>query len=214
LCFDSPAVDPNSFGVTALCAVLGFVSADFGTQCNELFTQLFGQSAADIVSTGVGALPAKYAAVAGTMLPRLVGLPSQNRVYISEYVDMTRDDSQNYCVASTANLLGTLPGIILPEMAWLDVTAAGSINQVVSTAAGAHGWRAVTGIHSAYRSHGYCANDHWVVRIHESLLIQGNPSGVAHPNSAGHAHNGSRIFASLMNDLYPGGVAAGPRPPQ
>jgi hypothetical protein len=200
--------------VTALCTVLGLVSADFGAQCTELFGQFFGESAADIVSAGVGALPAKYATVASVMLPRLTGLPSQNRVYISEYVDMTRDDSQNYCVASAANLLGAMPGIILTEMQWLDVTAAASINQAVLGAAATHGWKPVTGIHQAYRPHGYCANDHWVVRLHESMLIQGNPNGIAHPNNAGQAHNGSRIFASLMTDLYPGGVAAGPRPPQ
>jgi hypothetical protein len=134
-------------------------------------------------------------------------------VYITEYVDMTRGDNGAYCTQDLRNPLGTIPAITPDELAWLDVNAAGSINQAVADAAAAHGWNAVGGIYGPYATHGYCADDHWVVRIYESLLRQGDPNGVAHPNVAGHRHNGQAIGAALSAALYPDGPGAPPRAP-
>jgi hypothetical protein len=218
---DNPAFDPAAG--SGLCTVLGFLG--FGQQCTDFFGFFPTQSANQLVADGVAALPAKYQMLAQDLLPQLSGLldPAAGgnpvdrlrpgRVYITEYVDMTRDDDGAFCTQDLLNPLGTIPAITVDELAWLDVGAAGAINQAVASAAATHGWNAVGGIYSAYAPHGYCADDHWVVRIYESLLRQGDPSGVAHPNLAGHTHNGQAILAALMDGLYPGGVGAAPRAP-
>jgi hypothetical protein len=98
-------------------------------------------------------------------------------------------------------------------MTWLDLVAAGSINRAVRDAAAAHGWNAVSGIHAGYATHGYCADNHWVVRVHETFLRQLDPKGMAHPNNAGHSHNAQAILAALTSDLYPQGLSEPPRAP-
>lgn len=218
---DDPAFDPAA-GI-GLCTVLGVLG--FGQQCTDFFGFFPTESANRLVADGVAALPAKYQELAQEVLPQLSGLldplamgePAtrlrSSRVYITEYVDMTRDDNGAYCTQDLTNPLGTIPAITPDELAWLDVNAAGSINQAVADAAAAHGWNAVGGIYGPYATHGYCADDHWVVRIYESLLRQGDPGGVAHPNVAGHRHNGQAIVAALTAALYPDGPGAAPRAP-
>lgn len=83
----------------------------------------------------------------------------------------------------------------------------------VAQAAATHGWVSVSQIVSAYGPHGYCAENHWVVRAHETFLRQGDEKGVAHPNARGHIHNGQAILAALVGDLYPLGLDAAPRAP-
>ncbi len=226
---DSPAFEPSD--VQFVCGLLGVIGV--GAACNDFFGNFPTESAKQILETGVAALPAKYALLANTLLPGLEGLlapePSplgppvpprepvervrSGRVYITEYVDMTKDDARAYCRFDRTDPLGAIPGMTVDELQWLDVTAAGSINRAVADAAATHGWNAVGGIFSAYASHGYCAESHWVVRLHETLLGQGDISGIAHPNVQGHIRNGQAIFAALMGDLYPLGLGAAPRAP-
>lgn len=223
---DAPAFDPADVGfVCALFTVVGL-----GDQCNELFGVFPAQSGKQVLEAGVAALPGKYATLANTLLPGLEGLlapalgatvtpvdPAERvrsgRVYITEYVDMTKDDARSYCRFDRTDPLGAIPGITQDEMLWLDLTATRSINGAVAEAAATHGWVAVGEIFSAYAPHGYCAEDHWVVRAHETFLRQGDPSGVAHPNVRGHIQNGQAIFAALIGDLYPLGLGAAPRAP-
>ena len=212
---DAPAFDPADVGfVCALFAVVGL-----GDQCNELFGVFPAQSGKQVLEAGVAALPGEYATLANEVLPGLEGLldPSEQvrsgRVYITEYVDMTKDDARIYCRFDRTDPLGAIPGITQDEMLWLDLTATRSINGAVAEAAATHGWVAVGQIFSAYALHGYCAENHWVVRAHESFLGQGDPSGVAHPNVRGHMQNGQAIFSALMGDLYPHGLGAAPRAP-
>ncbi len=136
-----------------------------------------------------------------------------SRVYITEYVDMTKDDARAYCAFDRTDPLGTVPGITADEMAWLDRTAARGINRAVADAATEHGWTYVEQIYDAYAPHGYCARTHWVVRAHETFLQQGDEKGIAHPNFTGHPRNAGSIFAALGDDLYPGGPEAPPRAP-
>ena len=212
---DSPAFDPADVGfVCALFAVFGL-----GDQCNELFGVFPSQSGKQVLEAGVAALPGKYATLANTLLPGLEGLldPAERvrsgRVYITEYVDMTKDDARLYCRFDRTDPLGAIPGITQDEMLWLDLTATRSINGAVAEAAATHGWVAVGEIFSAYAPHGYCAENHWVVRAHETFLTQGDKSGVAHPNVRGHIQNGQAIFSALVGDLYPHGLGAAPRAP-
>ena len=225
---DSPAFDPAAGA--AYCGFVGLFG--LGTLCNNLFGIFPAQSAKAILEEGVGGLPPRYAELAEELLPNLRGLLEpepgpgvpqpplepvdrvrSNRVYITEYVDMTKDDAGAYCVGSLANLLGTIPGVTPDELLWLDLVAAASINRAGATAALTHGWNAVSGIYGGYATHGYCADAHWVVRAHETFLRQGDEKGMAHPNGVGHAFNGQAIFAALLADLYPGGLGGSPRPP-
>lgn len=225
---DAPAFNPGA--ADGYCSLLGLIGLQ--PQCSDLFGAIPSQSAKQIVGDGVAALPAKYDEVANVLLPQLTGLLAplapygppgpalqpvdrvrSNRVYITQYVDMTKDDAGSYCSFDPDNLLGTIPGVSLDEMQWLDTGAAGQINQAVANAASDHGWNAVTGIYAGYAHHGYCADDHWVVRAHETFLRQGNKNGMAHPNDAGQSHNAQAIFAALTHDLYPEGLTGAPRAP-
>jgi hypothetical protein len=223
---DAPAFDPADVGF--VCGL--FTAIGLGEPCNELFGAFPAQSGKQVLEEGVAGLPAKYAELANTLLPSLDGLlepasgstvppvdPAERvrsgRVYITEYVDMTKDDALVYCAFDRTDPLGAIPGITQDEMAWLDVTATRSINGAVAQAAATHGWVAVSGIFSAYAPHGYCAEDHWVVRVHETFLRQGDPGGVAHPNDRGHIQNAQAIFAAFVDDLYPLGLGGDPRAP-
>lgn len=220
-CYDlTPQFNPAE--ANGICTLLGFIGFEQG--CLDFFGTFPAESAKQLVESGVAALPAKYEQLATVVLPQLTGLlepgagaPSDRvrsgRVYISEYVDMTRGDAGAYCTQDPNNLLGMIPAVTPDELQWLDLHAAGSINQAVATAAAAHGWNAVTGIYAAYREHGYCADDHWVVRVYETFLRQGDGSGMAHPNLAGHLVNGQIIFQSLLPALYPQGPDGPPRAP-
>jgi hypothetical protein len=216
---DSPAFDPADVGF--VCGLFGAIG--LGEPCNKLFGVFPAQSGKQVLEAGVAGLPAKYAELANALLPKLDGLLEprgddaervrSGRVYITEYVDMTKDDARIYCSFDRTDPLGAIPGITQDEMAWLDVTATRSINGAVAEAAATHGWVSVGQIFSAYAPHGYCAENHWVVRAHETFLRQGDEKGVAHPNAQGHTHNGQAILAALMNDLYPLGLGAAPRAP-
>jgi hypothetical protein len=206
--------------------------------CDDMFEGP-RKSGKTLLGEGLELLPDRYEVLADDALPTLRGLLApeaggpgrhgrgrpattvapedrlrSNRVYISEYVDMTKDEMGHYCSFDRTDLLGTMPGYTVDEMDWLDTTAAKDINSAVATAADEHGWTYVNEIYNAYERQGYCAEDHWVVRAHESLLTQagaeGAYKGVAHPNNHGHEHNALAILAKLQHDLYPGGEPRAP----
>lgn len=230
---DDPAVDPAD--ASFLCSLIELIG--FGDACTDLFDAVPDRSAKQILNSGLDALPEKYSELATELLPGLPGLleplagpgaggrgrpgpggdPAErvrsSRVYITEYVDMTKDDARAYCAFDRTDPLGTVPGITDDEMAWLDQTAARGINRAVADAAEAHGWTYVERIYDAYAPHGYCARTHWVVRAHETFLQQGDEKGIAHPNFTGHPRNAGSIFEALGADLYPGGPEAPPRAP-
>jgi hypothetical protein len=228
-CFvDDPVFDPSN-GV-AFCFLLGVVG--FQQPCIDFFAFFPEQSAKGALEAGVAALPGRYEELATQLLPQLEGLldpqpwpgppgaaldPASRvrsgRVYITEYVDMTKDDGLAYCRFDNTDPLGAIPGITVEEMSWLDQTATRGINGAVAAAATLHEWNVVQGIYAGYASHGYCAENHWVVRVHETFLRQGDESGVAHPNVVGHLFNGNAIFSALEHDLYPNGVDGTPRAP-
>jgi hypothetical protein len=74
--------------------------------------------------------------------------------------------------------------------------------------AGALGWAFVAGAAERFRTHGYCAQQPWVVRVQESFGIQGQPWGVAHPNAEGHAAWAEEIAAAVPEPAAGGCAAA------
>jgi len=211
---DDPALDlADANGVCLLLGVIGFEG-----QCTTFFGNFPTQSAKHILQEGVDSLPIRYDTLANNYLPTLTGLLAagtvrSNRVYIAEYGDLTKDDGGAYCRFDNTDPLGAMPGVTTDEMEWLDLAATRSIDGAVATAAVAHGWNLVSGIYQAYRDHGYCATNHWVNRIHESLLRQGDIRGLLHPNNAGQITSAGAIVNALMRDLYPEGPAGAPRAP-
>ncbi len=217
-----PCNEPNpSFDAAAgagICPLLGL--AGFQQQCDDFFADNIPIPATETLQNGLAELPIRYAQLDATLLPQLRGLrvPAtdgvrSDRVYITEYVDMTKGATGAYCTNTLANPLAVMPGFSLGEMQWLDLSAGQGINGAVQAAAQEHGWNFVSGIYSGYAPHGYCADAHWVVRLHETFLTQGDEQGIAHPNRSGHLFNGAAIHAALQSDLYPQGPSGAPRAP-
>ena len=184
-----------------------------------------------VLDNRVTRLPQDYAALAfhvGRIAPA-------DRVYLTHYPDVTRDENGAFCdpmldllaevreIGSRSLNLnfgqGSTPtGIYSREAAWAyDGAGIGrtgivtGLNAAVSQLHGTYGWHVVDGIADAWRTHGYCAADPWVVRLKRSLPTQGNQDGTLHPTVAGHAFTGMRIAEELKKAFYD---AEGlPRPP-
>jgi hypothetical protein len=152
------------------------------------------------------------------------------RVYITEYPNPTGDDNGNYCgwdPSQPPNGAGlkSLPGVTEPEIAWADMSVAKALHDVTETAAALNSWHFVTLVDAADTSalpdtigsvskhHGYCADNHWINRLPESLIHQNDILGAMHPNRNGHGLYAQAIYSYLVSDLYPNGLGAAPRLP-
>ncbi|MDX2020052.1 MAG: FG-GAP-like repeat-containing protein [Deltaproteobacteria bacterium] len=88
------------------------------------------------------------------------------------------------------------------EIAWARDNVVKPLNDVIRNAASANGWTHVGGIASDFaKAHGYCADDHWIVRYNESFAAQGREEGTMHPNRVGHAAIANRFLESLRRVL-------------
>ncbi|MGD2171256.1 MAG: PKD domain-containing protein [Gammaproteobacteria bacterium] len=145
-------------------------------------------------------------------------LRNPERIYLTQYPDPTGDDSGNYCgwlptqVSDPDQRLTNIPGVTNPEIAWADAEIATSLRDTTQVSADRFAWQFITRtgvadetISSTTRNHGYCADDHWTIRIPETFITQMGPSGAAHPNRAGHAVYRQAIYNQLVEDFYPAG---------
>jgi hypothetical protein len=124
-----------------------------------------------------------------------LGVPS-DRVYLTEYMDPTGDDDGRVC----GRILGHL--IKRRDLGWARATVLPKLNGDVEAAADQYGWNYIGGIAQAFADHGYCANDHWIVRFGESRKLQGDRTGTLHPNGAGQACYGKAIRNRLLEDVW------------
>jgi hypothetical protein len=175
-------------------------------------------------------LPGRYAQLAAAL--DAMGVPD-NRVLLSEYFDPTTADAglpdmrctlNSTALASfaswmTYDLIADLvaaaaAGGVLDddEAIWAREHVIAGLNDAGASAASAHGWTRVGGIASRFERHGYCATDHKVVRIGESLTGQHNPDGAFHPNVAGQQAYGAALFGPLRARLTLPTVTGGPAP--
>ena len=152
------------------------------------------------------------------------GLTS-DRVYITEYPSVAIDTDGSFCSFDAGNPLNMLPGFSAVESMWAENVMLSRLNQAIADAATRNGWRYIGGIVEAFTSHGYCADDNWIVRLTESLLTQGpdeafdtgataRVNGTAHPSEAGHVAYADRIGAALQAEFYPTGETTSPRLPR
>jgi len=188
-------------------------------------------------------LPERYASLNSRIKEFLPKLPAA-RIYITEYLDPMRNDDGALCEDSMLidhALVRSSPRPTLPiltitarEVRWVVETLLPRLNREVSEAAQRFGWVHIGGIAAAFRNHGYCAKDHWVVRFEESqealsdvvslpvgddLLpflgrYAADTKGTLHPNRYGHRVYQEKIGARLEADLYIGGDLSKPRPRQ
>lgn len=134
----------------------------------------------------------------------------QMRVYLTEYPGVSRDESGDFC---EADFLNVLPGWSGVELAWVDTVIAPQLNEIISGAAQEAGWNLISGIYQGFSTHGLCARENWIMRLQESFLAQGDPSGSIHPNRKGNAFYGRRIAEAFKADFYVGGDLDLPRRP-
>ena len=146
----------------------------------------------------------------GLVIPAQL-ISAQTRVYITEYPGVTRDESGGFCRADPVNVL---PGWSGDELEWVDTVIAPQLNDIVSQAAEEAGWSLISGVYDGFATHGLCARERWIVRLQESFLTQGDPTGAVHPNRLGNAYYGRRIAEELKADFYEGGNLDLPRKPR
>lgn len=127
------------------------------------------------------------------------------RVFITEYPNLVENDAGEVCTDYLT--------ISEEEWRWARDEMTVSLNGAMAEAAEDHGWNQVRGIFDGSSGHGYCADDHWVVRAEETFFIQGDVKGAAHPNVSGHVLYGEEITAALMSGFYPAGPEGLPRTP-
>jgi hypothetical protein len=134
-------------------------------------------------------------------------------VYVTEYFDPTRDDDGDFCGRdgdardSTEEILG---GVWADEAEWAATTVLSRLNYEVKSAADRFGWNYVDGISTEFRTHGYCAPDHWIVKFRESRANQHDRFGTMHPNRLGQTVYARRLESVLRRDL----LTPSPLPPR
>ncbi|WP_421120939.1 hypothetical protein ACE2AJ_06535 [Aquihabitans daechungensis] len=148
----------------------------------------------------------------------------RGKVFITEYMDVTKDDDGSYCTGRTAkereagkDAGGTAntDGINAAEMTWADTYVQDGLNKRVTdgiTAANANGGaeiQFVGGIKAKFAKHGYCAQDRYIRTLTESGLYQRGVDGAFHPNAEGHLFGyADRIEDTLAPALGIGGEKA------
>jgi hypothetical protein len=215
-CYENPAApDPT---LQVMIAVVCLVAEPFTDDCTDYLNSLLFQPDAldaktlfdlhasaqdvngqDIREDGNDDLPDNYFALARDIVQSLRMNPA--RVYLTEYPDVTHNEFGQYCGWPTpptpASVFRQLPGVSQPEMLWADTYVSAQLRATMQTAANQHGWRLVAGISDRFRLHGYCSTNNWLVRLHNSFLIQGDANGIAHPNVAGHAAYAAEIANAI-----------------
>lgn len=136
------------------------------------------------------------------------------RVYLVQYPDLTKDDNLSFCDPNQHPLpTQTLPGGSLAESVWADGVTLKFLNDGVKRGASESGWGFIDGVYDGFASHGYCAFDHWVVRLQESFMVQGEVRGAVHPNNLGYDFYGLKIAKALTADFYENNDLSSPRKP-
>jgi lysophospholipase L1-like esterase len=143
-----------------------------------------------------------------------IGLPAE-RILLTDYFNPSRDDGDSHCGKEDADADGRF--LTTPEWIWAERDVLVPLNATVAEAARLHGWTPVTGFDGladgrGFRRHGFCAKDHWVIRLGESVKRQRDLNGAVHPNELGHREYGRRLAESLTRQFYPGPTSR-PRPP-
>jgi hypothetical protein len=135
-----------------------------------------------------------------------------NRLFLSQYVDAVRHDTGRYCDWATDGL-STIPFFSSTEARWVNETVSPELTANIQAATTTHGWKFVGGIFDGFTNHGYCADDHYMVRLEEAFLTEASYTGMVHPNNKGYTVYGNQIFDAWKSEMYAGGDLSQPRRP-
>jgi len=226
--------DPVSSGgqdmATAICPPLGLVPAVGGvlgiiceTQLNQLALSLptapvllnegINGDTTDPVDPTYPGLANAYASLDASLLGANGWVPSgrEGRVFLSQYVDAIKRDDGALCDVSMG--ADSLPGLANFESGYIDTTIIPALFGAIQQATTTHGWTYVDGIYNGFTNHGYCANDHYMVRAQETFINEGRYQGLVHPNAKGYAVYAANILSKWRAQMYPNGLSGEPRRP-
>lgn len=213
-------------GTAGIC--LGLLGPVLAGYCTDFLDDLVvehgagGQTASEFFADGLAELAPQddgeglYQRVDQRIADRFPDL-TDDRVYISEYPNATEDDDGTHC--PDVNPLNNLPGMTLAEGLFADNTVTQGLDDMVRLNAigdGTYlgqGWNLVDGVYDVFATHGYCADDHWFVRVDEAFRNQFNHVGMVHPNASGQQAYRDLILPKIREDLYVGGNIGNPRRP-
>ncbi|MDO8616611.1 MAG: PKD domain-containing protein [Dehalococcoidia bacterium] len=216
-----PTLDPVIVGgVAVTCvALVGIVLAPFcvdylddivaGAIADGTADELFADGSAELqrneAETGL------YQQMAVQFDDMLPDLPDA-RVFLSQYPNALHNDDGSFC--PDANPLNNPPGMSLAESVFADLTVTVGLNDLVEDNAGEEDWVFVDEVYDAFATHGYCADDHFMVRLTETFPSQGNHTGMMHPNIHGQRVYRDKMLDKWLPDLYAGGDVNSPRRPE
>jgi lysophospholipase L1-like esterase len=178
------------------------LESELGTLPAAASAMTLGQAVTALLANLPNDYARLYAALSGTLHVE----PSH--VFITQYFDPTRDSSGAFC----ATVAGGISG---PDVSWAYYHVVVPMNAAVATAAAKYGWTFVNGVQAAFRTHGYCSSDSWIVSLSQSASVELSPAGDMHPNHAGHQAIADLVEPPLTSTLFPGGkpVMLNPNPP-
>jgi hypothetical protein len=194
ICARESCNDPASRRIDALLISIGANDIGFSNillDCVQLGHSC-GHTSALELRYYLDMLPGKYARVADIISEKMRPLFT----FITEYPNPLRDDKGDICDDS-------LLGISSDEATWAEERVVKQLNEAVRTAAGQHGWAYVGGIAERFHTHGYCADDHWIVQLKESYERQGDKYGTMHPDVAGQAVYQDQLVEAITSRMRP-----------
>jgi len=161
-----------------------------------------------VVDDRLRALPARLEKVADALAQ--IQIPPE-RIFLLEYPDPTHSTSGAYC--DHQPFPDPLSGIAGCEARWASECVLPRLNHELCRTAQLHGWNYVSGIAPAFDAHGWCALDHWINTIDESVLRQGHFRGGVHPNKNGYDAIAKPLAAAIAARLAGGAPAPLACPP-
>lgn len=210
-CPDAPTVD-----AVALAARSAYCSAAPLWSRSECFDSLAppdfdaGLGAEALFLDGLGQLPGSYGETHALLAAAGLGdVP----VHLTQYPDITRDENGDICGWQAGDDLATrqsnLLGISPDEMTWAAEEVSVPLSDTMALTADTLGWNFVAGAADRFRTHGYCSEQSWIVRLQESFFVQGQPWGMVHPNAPGYAEWADVIATAVPEPGGGLGAAAG-----
>jgi lysophospholipase L1-like esterase len=149
----------------------------------------------DTVTSNLNALGAKYDSLALGIQQNL----NPVKVYITDYHDPLRKDAATFCNAEPFG--DALAGVTGDEAQFASQFIVSRLNTEVAQAAQRNarfGWQPVTGMAQQFVGHAYCSgNARFVNTANDSLLTQGDPFGMVHPNRSGY-----QLFANALGNAF------------
>ena len=157
-----------------------------------------------------GRLPDLFKRLDQEIRKRFPDLPS-SRVYLVGYPDPLLDERGRPCdplirgFPAPAAFRESGEG----EVSWAERQFVQGLRADLANAASRRGWSYVDMGAAGFETHGYCSADSWFVGARKALG-KFNPTGIFHPNAAGHHAMADVLEQRLETDLLPGGTPRAP----